>query len=975
MIGESLVLGAGRPKLCFVSTSSLPTAELEPDPAAGGSTTLEPVAPPAGPEPATLPGAPLPVPAPADRERRGRPSRRRVRSHRHLRDALTRRQRVCLGALIAGWVSLIVPAWIWWFGSHNEGPVAGVVINTLLLSIEMAVLPVWFFSWLWRMKRPDPALPVPRLRVAIVVTKAPSEPWALVRETLEAMLAQEMPYSYDTWLADEAPSEEAWNWCEAHDVLVSTREGIEEYHRPTWPRRTRCKEGNLAYFYDHWGYADYDAVAQLDADHVPEPTYLAQILIPFHDPDVGYVAAPSICDRNASRSWSARGRLYTEAVLHGPTQSGHSGGFAPSCIGSHYAVRTAALKEIGGLGPELAEDFTTTLMMSAHRWQGVFAIAAEAHGDGPETFADCMTQEFQWSRSMMNVLLGINGRYWKGLRLPAKLRLGFCQLWYPLFGMLMLASVVVPEVAIAIRTPLMRVSLLSFYANFGPPTLVLLATVMWLRTLRLLRPWSARTFSWEILIFQLVRWPWALMGCVQAIAGHLARREFSFKVTPKGSSGPAPLPLRVLAPYLVLALVAALPAIVRWDPGAARGYYTLCLVNLGLYLLAASTILAGHVLDHPRALRRTVIGALRVPLLALAVTMVVTVGAVASYGLTPPRPSLPAASAPTPGPVTGGDPDGGGPVAVPAYPVVTASRRTIGVTTLDLADNSSVPFQPGALGQVRSFERAIGQRAGVTMFFADWAHAAPSLAQLRAIAARGSEPEIAWEPWDYAVGERHPQPRFTLESIIDGSHDAYIRAWARTIRAYGRPVLVRFAQEMNGSWYPWSEGTNGNRRGQFVAAWRHVHDVVAAAGATNARWVWSPISRYGLGLNARLYPGSRYVNVVGLTAYNGGDALSWGGWHSFGALFNHSLDQLRRIAPGKPVQITEVSSATRGGNRAAWITAMFKDLADQPQVRSIVWFNLAKQTDWRIDDSPTASRAFAAGARRWLAGAPPAGAR
>src|ERR1700752_1662991 len=106
---------------------------------------------------------------------------------------------------------------------------------------------------------------------------------------------------------------------------------------------------------------------------------------PFHAPPVGSVAAPNICDRTTRQSWSARARLYAEAVLHGPMQAGHSGGCAPSCIGSHYAVRTAALREIGGLGPELAEDFTTSLMMSSYHWQGVFAVDERAHGEGPKT--------------------------------------------------------------------------------------------------------------------------------------------------------------------------------------------------------------------------------------------------------------------------------------------------------------------------------------------------------------------------------------------------------------------------------------------------------------------------------------------------------------------------------------------------------------------------------------------------------------
>lgn len=100
----------------------------------------------------------------------------------------------------------------------------------------------------------------------MVVTKAPSEPWELVRRTLEAMLAQHLPH--DTWLAEEAPGEDTRRWCQSHGVQVSTRQGVSDYHRPTRPRRTRCREGNLAFFYDPYGYDRYDIVAQPDADLV-----------------------------------------------------------------------------------------------------------------------------------------------------------------------------------------------------------------------------------------------------------------------------------------------------------------------------------------------------------------------------------------------------------------------------------------------------------------------------------------------------------------------------------------------------------------------------------------------------------------------------------------------------------------------------------------------------------------------------------
>lgn len=869
--------------------------------------------------------------------------RRRRRHNRHLVDALSRTERVSLACLALAWALLTAWAWAWWFAPSHSSSLVALAINTGLLAVEMLLLPLWFFFWLWRMKRPDPHLEVPQLRTAMVVTKAPSEPWPMVRETLEAMLGQDFPFPFDTWLADESPDPETRRWCAENGVRVSTRQGVAAYHQPTWPRRTRCKEGNLAFFYDTWGYELYDVVAQLDADHVPARDYLRHMVVPFRDPLVGYVAAPSICDRNAKQSWAARGRLYAEAVLHGPTQAGHSGGYAPSCIGSHYAVRTAALREIGGLGPELAEDFTTTLMMSSHGWQGVFAVDAEAHGDGPETMADCMTQEFQWSRSMMNVLLGVSRRYRSGLSRAARVRLGFCQWWYPLFGTLMLASVLIPIVAIVTRTPFMLISLGGFYFHFGPPTLMLLATVLWLRRLKWLRPRSARAISWEIALFQLVRWPWALFGCFHAIAGRVMGREFSFKVTPKGRAGAAPLPMRVVTPYLLLALASATPALLGIKAGRAHGYYTLALINVALYMTASVAILGLHVYEHPRALRVRVLRSSVGKIAATVTSGLVTLSAVVAPGFLL-APDAVIARQPQP------------------FPLAVSSPRSLvlGVTTDALAKNSTTPWRTADLGAVNAFEQTAHAHLGIVMWFADWQHARPNVAQLQAVAQRGSIPEISWEPWDYA-GSTHTQRSYTLDSIIHGHHDPYIRTWARALHGYGRPVLLRFAQEMNGNWYPWSEAVNGNRPGEFVRAWRHVHDIFTAQHATNVKWVWSP-NAGSHDIQATQYPGDAYVDVLGLSVFNGGTSLNWGGWRSFGRIFNTSARALHQIAPNKPVQVSEVASAERGGNKAAWITRMFADLNRHPQVKSLIWYDLRKQADWPITSSRRAARAFAAGA-------------
>ena len=622
-------------------------------------------------------------PAPDVRRRQWR---RRQRHDRHLRDLLGGSQRLTLLGLVLSWALCTLWAVLWWLEPGHRISTTGMVFNSLLVGIEFVVLPIYLYWWLWRVRGPDPALGVPRLRTAMIVTKAPSEPWAVVRVTLEAMLSQDFPHPYDVWLADELVEPATRAWCRQQGVRICTRDGVTAYHRPSWPRRTRCKEGNLAFFYEIWGYRLYDVVAQLDADHVPAPEYLRRMVIPFVDELVGYVAAPSICDRNAARSWSARARLYAEAVLHGPMQAGHSGGFAPSCIGSHYAVRTRALKEIGGIGPELAEDFTTTLMMSSHGWQGVFAIDAEAHGDGPECLEDCLTQEFQWSRSMMNVLLSVSGAYWKGLSVRAKLRLGFCQVWYPLFGLLMALSVLLPLAAVLTRTPLMQVGLGDFYLHVAPGMLALVATVLWLRSLDCLRPRAAKAVSWEIVLFQLIRWPWALLGCAHAIAGRIAGREFAFKVTPKGRTGVLPLPAKVVTPYLCLAIVSAAPTLLNLDAGSAHGYKTLALINAGLYLLASVAIVAAHVRDHPLGIRNAALRSIAPKALASAacVTFVLAGLALQTFRERDARPANGIAIDPDP--------------------------FRLGVTTRSLAENLTTVWKPADLAEVDIFEHTARAR-------------------------------------------------------------------------------------------------------------------------------------------------------------------------------------------------------------------------------------------------------------------------
>jgi cellulose synthase (UDP-forming) len=363
----------------------------------------------------------------------------------------------------------------------------------------------------------------------------------------------------------------------------------------------RCKEGNLAYFYDTYGYAGYDVVVQMDADQRPGPGYLDAMLRPFVDSRVGYVSAPSICDANAAASWAARGRLHAEGTLHGSLQAGYNAGWAPLCIGSHYAVRTAALRAIGGLGPELAEDHSTTLMFNAHGWTGVHAIDAEAHGDGPITFEDCMTQEYQWSRSLTTILLTVTPVYWR--RLPARLRAQFlfAQLWYPCLGLTMLTGIAVPVIALLTREPWVHLSYLEFLLYRTPVTVAALLTVTWVRRHGWLRPRTAKVITWETALFQLARWPWVLAGCIAAVVGVVRGRRVEFRITPKGNGARGALSMRVMAPYWVIAGVSGSVAAFQSGAGDASGYYFLAIVTSATYATLVFVAALRHVVEARRA--------------------------------------------------------------------------------------------------------------------------------------------------------------------------------------------------------------------------------------------------------------------------------------------------------------------------------------------------------------------------------------
>lgn len=286
-----------------------------------------------------------------------------------------------------------------------------------------------------------------------------------------------------------------------------------------------------------------------------------------------------------------------------------------------------------------------------------------------------------------------------------------------------------------------------------------------------------------------------------------------------------------------------------------------------------------------------------------------------------------------------------------------------------MTDKGPYDFAP-----VDRFAEAAGRSPQVMLFGADFASAEFDRSLFDRIAERGMMPMLGWEPWDHTVDRaarragltdrqidrlRATQPDYRLARIARGDFDTYLRSWADGVRSLGYPVAIRFAHEMNGNWYPWCERANGNRPGDYVRAWRHVHDVFAEAGATNVTWVWSPNARWDkttAGLTG-LYPGDEYVDWVGVTGYYGSGAFTKTYW-SFDQIFGPTIAEIRK-ATGKPLVVTETGAADAAGNKARWIRDTFRALPRYPGLIGLIWFEVDKEKDWRIAGSPAAATAFA----------------
>ena len=242
--------------------------------------------------------------------------------------------------------------------------------------------------------------------------------------------------------------------------------------------------------------------------------------------------------------------------------------------------------------------------------------------------------------------------------------------------------------------------------------------------------------------------------------------------------------------------------------------------------------------------------------------------------------------------------------------------------------------------------------------------------------SRGALPVFTWMPMDSGSGTA-----YTLSTIIDGTHDDYLRKFAGDIVRTNLPVVIRFGHEMNGGWYGWSAGRTewNNSPAKFKAAWIHVWQVFQSVGANdNTIWLWSPSrvdnlrpsATNGITAMADDYPGDQYVDWVGASVYLRHASTG----PDYAATFGKTIAALEAVT-SKPLFFAEVGAIETDGTtdeaglKTTFIHNTLTAFAADPRIVGFLWNNnVADQivngqqvsNDWRFTSNQSAAQMFAA---------------
>jgi beta-mannanase len=290
------------------------------------------------------------------------------------------------------------------------------------------------------------------------------------------------------------------------------------------------------------------------------------------------------------------------------------------------------------------------------------------------------------------------------------------------------------------------------------------------------------------------------------------------------------------------------------------------------------------------------------------------------------------------------------------------------------------------LEAIENFEKLVGKHQAIVASSSYWGQQSFPRANLEIITHYGAVPLVYWSPWDKPYEQNTGIDRFNLTAILAGKWNAYIDNWADQAKDFGKPMLVAWGLEMNGTWFPWSGEFYGREKviatvngkkifagpDYYKKAYRYVVDRVRARGVRNIQWVfhvnsysypqemWNQIVEY--------YPGPDYVDWIGMSAY--GMQFKDDPWVKVEDAFEYPYQDIAALDPSKPLMLAEwgIGEFPHDGNKGEWVKNAFSEIKNKcTRVKAIVfwherWENEdGSYSNLRVQSSPGSLDAYRAG--------------
>lgn len=222
---------------------------------------------------------------------------------------------------------------------------------------------------------------------------------AVVADCLMALLATTYPHERLTIVpVNDRSTDNTRALIDAVQALAP--ELIKPFHRESG------KPGKAAALKDALRFIHGDIMVVFDADYLPRPGLLKELVAPFFDPEVGAVMG-RVVPQNADSNLLARLLDLERAGGYQVNQQARNNlNLVPQYGGTVGGIRKGALDAVGGWCDDtLAEDTDMTYRLLLSDWRTVYLNHAECYEEVPERWAVRARQLTRWAKGHNQTLL------------------------------------------------------------------------------------------------------------------------------------------------------------------------------------------------------------------------------------------------------------------------------------------------------------------------------------------------------------------------------------------------------------------------------------------------------------------------------------------------------------------------------------------------------------------------------------------